>query len=560
MAVPVCPDCGATIQPSWDWCHACGFDPESLKPAGWQVDDVEVAAPAPSARLDERRGPAPEVPSRPAPESPPTSLRPHDLLRPRAVASTPEPLTGPLVAPEPDVDHRPLTLDDLRRSTSSSKPSPAAASPSVAAVDAASPPTRDRFASVADKVRPPRPSDLGAPSPAKVADDRPPLFPAPPTTPATPAAEEDPAPAIDVPQPQPLAPPPSGGALDEQHPYLDLPYDDPSPAPGSEPEPEQPTSRLRRRRQDDRPNAATMAMAAGRMPSDPVDAPTRSSTLPPPPAPAPPGASVTPAAASTSAGAEPPAAVERPTSPADSSSLGPIVFGATSSPVATITKPPKAKSSPLSVAAILMTIAIAVVVLWPTYKSLVDSESGPALPPPSAGVIGFAPADADGARAPVDPKKTASWETSAPPNGGFEVDMPGVVIVRTPTIPLNGDSGSGVVASSSSGRGGYVVAAIDPAAGKTFSSQQQAADAILVGFNGTTGNDLKAGAATTLGGVPAIAVEGTVDGVPSKGAIGLVGNRAFLAVAGNVPDADLDRFLASFRVSDAAPTATTAIP
>lgn len=615
MAVPVCPECGATIQPTWDWCHACGFDPEGLRPAGWTPtgpggpgspdlgDLPRPPAPPPSSPSSSPSSPsslldaaAPSAPAattaRPsADDVPPSSLRPHDLLRPRAEAAadplappiTP-PLTGPLQVPDDDDEHRPLTLDDLRRSTGSSDTAPAApvgpsptatpqpappapatsdarvdAAPSAASSPAASdptsgsPPARDRFAPVSDRSRPPRPSDLAAM--ATPVAERPPLFPAPPSSPLSPSSPFSPssdepalsavpdladAPPAAVEERQP--PPPPGGTMDEQHPYLDLPYDDPSPAPGSEPEPE-PTGRLRRRRaQDDRPNAATMAMAAGRIPSDGTDAATGTSTLPPPPGGAP--------AAGTEAPAAEPAASERPSAPADTSSLGPIVFGPSTSPVATITKPPKSKSSPLSVAAILMTIAIAVIVLWPTYKSLVESDSGPALPPPSAGVIGYAPASADGSRAPVDPRRTASWETSSPAGGEFEIDMPGVVVVRTPTIPLgNGDTAAGVVASSSSGRGGYVVAAVEPAAGKPFTTPQQAAESIVVGFNGTAGNDLEVGAATTMGGVPAVAVQGTVDGVPSKGAVAVVGDRAFIALSGNVTQADHDRFVTSFRPS-----------
>lgn len=194
-----------------------------------------------------------------------------------------------------------------------------------------------------------------------------------------------------------------------------------------------------------------------------------------------------------------------------------------------------------------MTIVIAVIVLWPTYKNVLDSDPGPVLAPPSAGEIGYAPVGPDGSRAAVDPDKTASWATQEPPGGGFEVDMPGVVVVRTPTIALRDGSTAGVVASSTIGRGGFVVAAIDPPAGRSWSSVQQAADEILGGFNGVTGNELTIGPSTTLGEVPAMSVTGTVDGVPSKGAVALVGERAYLIVAGNASASDLDRFLSSFR-------------
>jgi hypothetical protein len=29
---PTCPECGVPVQSHWDWCHACGFDPENRKP------------------------------------------------------------------------------------------------------------------------------------------------------------------------------------------------------------------------------------------------------------------------------------------------------------------------------------------------------------------------------------------------------------------------------------------------------------------------------------------------------------------------------------------------
>jgi hypothetical protein len=30
--VPACPRCHSEVQPGWDWCHVCGFDPEGNKP------------------------------------------------------------------------------------------------------------------------------------------------------------------------------------------------------------------------------------------------------------------------------------------------------------------------------------------------------------------------------------------------------------------------------------------------------------------------------------------------------------------------------------------------
>jgi hypothetical protein len=29
---PACPGCGSEVQPDWDWCHHCGYDPEGLRP------------------------------------------------------------------------------------------------------------------------------------------------------------------------------------------------------------------------------------------------------------------------------------------------------------------------------------------------------------------------------------------------------------------------------------------------------------------------------------------------------------------------------------------------
>ena len=35
-AAPRCPTCGTGIQPHWDWCHFCGYDPDHLKPWDWR--------------------------------------------------------------------------------------------------------------------------------------------------------------------------------------------------------------------------------------------------------------------------------------------------------------------------------------------------------------------------------------------------------------------------------------------------------------------------------------------------------------------------------------------
>lgn len=545
MGVPVCPDCGTTIEPSWDWCQSCGFDPEGARPRAWKPASASSdASSTGAARVDAAR----------APDRAPHPL---DLLRP-PIGAEPEPaaplaFTGPLGSPDDVGEHRPLTLDDLRRSSpavSSTTPPASAASPDASRLGAEV--EADPSSSV-------RPSGLGVdgPVPKRTAvDERPPLFPAPSSpapasavsamaqgNPADPDLAPDRSDALlEDPNAASVAVADAGARSVDNHPYFDLPYDAPSPAPGSVPEPE-PTARRRRRKVDDRPNAASMAMAAGRIPTDapPAAAEPASSAstvdLPPPPV-------VASEPSGTSSVGDPAPAP----SPADSSSLGPIVFGQPAGPTPGTSKRTKGTSS-LSWVAILMTIVIAVIVLWPTYKNVLDSDPGPVLAPPSAGEIGYAPAGPDGSRAAVDPEKTASWVTQEPPGGGFEVDMPGVVVVRSPTVPLRDGSAAGVVASSTIGRGGYVVAAVDPPAGRSWSTVQQAADEILGGFNGVTGNDLTTGPSTTVGGLPAMSVTGTVDGVPSKGAIALVGDRAFLIVAGNASTSDLDRFLSSFRTT-----------
>ena len=41
---PTCPDCRTPVQPTWDWCHACGFDPSNHRPADWMPGLVSVGA------------------------------------------------------------------------------------------------------------------------------------------------------------------------------------------------------------------------------------------------------------------------------------------------------------------------------------------------------------------------------------------------------------------------------------------------------------------------------------------------------------------------------------
>lgn len=44
---PRCPTCGTAVQPDWDWCRACGFDPEGLRPAGWAAQPAPTQPPSP---------------------------------------------------------------------------------------------------------------------------------------------------------------------------------------------------------------------------------------------------------------------------------------------------------------------------------------------------------------------------------------------------------------------------------------------------------------------------------------------------------------------------------
>lgn len=50
-ATPItCPRCALAVQPDWDWCHGCGFDPEGLKPPNWTPPPSAAAAPPPAGQ------------------------------------------------------------------------------------------------------------------------------------------------------------------------------------------------------------------------------------------------------------------------------------------------------------------------------------------------------------------------------------------------------------------------------------------------------------------------------------------------------------------------------
>lgn len=38
VTLPRCPRCAHPVEPDWDWCQQCGYDPDSLRPQGVQID------------------------------------------------------------------------------------------------------------------------------------------------------------------------------------------------------------------------------------------------------------------------------------------------------------------------------------------------------------------------------------------------------------------------------------------------------------------------------------------------------------------------------------------
>ena len=92
-----CPRCSAEIQPTWDWCHACGFDPSGHRPDDWTPAGVPVAAGRAPALADPPSGPtAPKGRRRRADAAPApvASMRPDDL--PVSGQYTPPPYNPPV--------------------------------------------------------------------------------------------------------------------------------------------------------------------------------------------------------------------------------------------------------------------------------------------------------------------------------------------------------------------------------------------------------------------------------------------------------------------------------
>ena len=38
VTLPRCPRCAHSVEPDWDWCQQCGYDPDSLRPPEVQLD------------------------------------------------------------------------------------------------------------------------------------------------------------------------------------------------------------------------------------------------------------------------------------------------------------------------------------------------------------------------------------------------------------------------------------------------------------------------------------------------------------------------------------------
>jgi GNAT superfamily N-acetyltransferase len=53
-----CPQCGSEVQPDWDWCHACGWDPDAALPAVAPVAHPEVLKSELVPRAGDAVGPA----------------------------------------------------------------------------------------------------------------------------------------------------------------------------------------------------------------------------------------------------------------------------------------------------------------------------------------------------------------------------------------------------------------------------------------------------------------------------------------------------------------------
>jgi hypothetical protein len=92
---PRCPQCGAVVLETWDWCHQCGFDPEGLRPTGSTAAPPPPAPPPPAPPSGPPWSAGPPNWS-PSPASPPP---PSGTALPRPPGATPTPGGGRSTVP-----------------------------------------------------------------------------------------------------------------------------------------------------------------------------------------------------------------------------------------------------------------------------------------------------------------------------------------------------------------------------------------------------------------------------------------------------------------------------
>jgi hypothetical protein len=72
---PACPRCGVAVPPHWDWCQACGFDPNGLAPSTWVAPGAMPPPPPPPVAPQWGWSPPPMAPPpgvwMPPPQGPP---------------------------------------------------------------------------------------------------------------------------------------------------------------------------------------------------------------------------------------------------------------------------------------------------------------------------------------------------------------------------------------------------------------------------------------------------------------------------------------------------------
>jgi hypothetical protein len=140
-----CPECGVPVEPNWDWCENCSFDPVHLKPPDWepadrQSDGSHAAGVAPATGATVPSTPPPPAPPSPRPTPPPGATQPATPVpRPRgdraAVAPRPVP-----ARPAPKVEEllRPASVrPDVRPETPAAVAAPTAATATATATTVA---------------------------------------------------------------------------------------------------------------------------------------------------------------------------------------------------------------------------------------------------------------------------------------------------------------------------------------------------------------------------------------------------------------------------------------